>query len=55
MRLLMHEPRLCTLHELQTIYSVEDMYFMLEMIDVQDTLKEEQKKASAPKAQPRIR
>jgi len=51
----MHEPRLCTLHELQTIYSVEDMYFMLEMIDVQDTLKEEQKKASAPKAQPRTR
>lgn len=55
MRLLMHEPRLCTLHELQTIYSLEDMYFMLEMIDVQEALKEEQIKANTPKPQPRNR
>lgn len=59
MRVLMYEPRLCTLHELQTVYSLEDFYFFLEMIDAQETLKEEQIKKSKAQAstadKPRVR
>ncbi len=44
MRLLFHEPRLCTLHELQTVYSLKDFYDMLEMIDAQYTIQEEAEK-----------
>lgn len=54
MRVLMHEPRLCTLHELQTIYSLEDFYLFLEMIDVQETMRDEQIKKNKP-AEPRKR
>ncbi|QDP60438.1 MAG: hypothetical protein GOVbin1096_66 [Prokaryotic dsDNA virus sp.] len=41
MTLLLFEPKLCTLHELQTIYSIKDFYDMLEIIDVQRAFQEE--------------
>lgn len=44
MTLLLFQPSLCTLHELQTTYSVEDFYDMLEIVDVQRALQEEARK-----------
>lgn len=44
MSLLLFEPRLCTLHELQTIYSLKDFYDFIEIVDVQTELKEEARK-----------
>lgn len=41
LRLLMHEPKLCTMHELQTVYTLDDFYNFLEMIDAQETLRDE--------------
>jgi len=41
MSLLLFEPKLCTLHELQTIYSLTDFYDMLEIADVQRASKAE--------------
>ena len=38
---LTFEPRLCTLHELQTVYSLDDLYDFLEIIEVHSALKEE--------------
>lgn len=44
MTLLLFEPQLCTLHELQTKYSLTDFYDLLEIVDVQRELKEEARK-----------
>lgn len=44
MKVLMFEPRLCTLDELQTIYSLSDFYNFVEMIDVSTALKKELEK-----------
>lgn len=40
MRLLTHEPRLCTLAELKDVYNIDDFYDLLEMVEVQESLKE---------------
>lgn len=40
MKLLTYEPRLCTLHELKEVYTLDDFHDLLEMIEVQETLKE---------------
>lgn len=37
----MHEKRLASLYELQTVYSLEDLYDFLEMIDVESSLVKE--------------
>lgn len=37
----MFKPQLCTMYELQTEYSVEDLYDFLEMIDVKNALDKE--------------
>jgi hypothetical protein len=37
------EPRLATLHELQTIYSLEDLYDFLEIIEVREAILMEDK------------
>lgn len=42
---------LATLHELQTVYSVEDLYDFIETIDVYLTVMEEQHKEAERKAQ----
>jgi len=44
MTLLTFQPQLCTLHELQTVYSLTDFYDLLEIVDVQIELKEEARK-----------
>lgn len=49
MRVLTFEPRLCTKHELQTIYTLDDFYDFIEIIDAQETLKEEATKAQQQK------
>jgi len=41
MRLLMHESKLCTLWELEEKYTLDQFYDMLEMIDVQDALRDD--------------
>ena len=40
MRVLMYEPKLCTLHELNEVYTLDEFYDFVEMIEVQETLKE---------------
>lgn len=40
MKLLTYEPRLCTLAELKDTYTLDDFYDLLEMVEVQETLKE---------------
>jgi hypothetical protein len=37
------EPRLATLHELQTVYSLEDLYDFLEILEVRDAILAEDK------------
>jgi len=44
MNLLLFEPKLCSLYELQTVYSLEDFYDMLEIVDVRRELQEEHRK-----------
>jgi len=44
MSLLLFEPKLCTLHELQTVYSITDFYNMLEIVDVQKTMQDESRR-----------
>lgn len=41
LRLLMHEPRLCSYHELANTYTIDDFYDLLEYADAQQTLREE--------------
>jgi len=38
-RLLTSETKLATLHELQTVYGLEDVYAMLEILDLADALR----------------
>ena len=40
------DPRLATLYELQTVYSVADVYDMLEVLEANSTLRDEYEKAS---------
>lgn len=40
MKLLTYEPRLCTLAELKDTYTLDDFHDLLEMVEVQETLKE---------------
>jgi len=44
MTLLLFEPSLCSLHELQNTYSLTDFYDMLEIVDVQRALMSESRK-----------
>jgi len=44
MNLLLFEPKLCSLYELQTIYSLKDFYDMLEIVDVRRELQEEHRR-----------
>lgn len=46
MRVLLFEPRLCTKHELDTIYSLEDFYDFLEIIEAKQAIEEEMMKQS---------
>jgi len=41
MTLLLFEPKLCSLYELQNTYSLTDFYDLLEIVDVQRTIKVE--------------
>lgn len=41
MELLTFEPRLCTLHELKTVYSVKDFYDFLEIMEAHKALEQE--------------
>lgn len=46
LRLIMHEPKICTYHELATVYSIDEFYDLLEYVEAQQVLREEaQKKA----------
>lgn len=49
MRVLTFEPRLCTKHELATLYTLDDFYDFIEIIDAQETLKDEANKAQQQK------
>jgi tagatose-1,6-bisphosphate aldolase len=40
-RILLAERKLATLHELQTIYSTEDVYDMIELLEYEDLCEEE--------------
>lgn len=40
MRLLTYEPRLCTKYELEHLYTIDDFYDFVEIMDAQETLKE---------------
>lgn len=44
MTLLLFEPSLCTLYDLQTKYSITDFYDLLEIVEVQKAFKEEARK-----------
>ena len=49
MRLLTYEPRLCTNYELEHLYSIDDFYDFIEIMDAQETIKEEAQKAQQSK------
>lgn len=49
MRVLTYEPRLCTKYELENLYSIDDFYDFVEIIDAQETIKEEAVKAHESK------
>jgi len=49
MTLLLFEPKLCSLHELQNTYSLTDFYDMLEIVDVQRTLQDESRRLQEQK------
>lgn len=51
MRVLTFEPRLCTKYELEHLYTIDDFYDFVEIIDAQETLKEEAEKAHLAKQQ----
>ena len=50
MRVLTFEPRLCTLQELYDVYTLDQFYDFVEIIEAQETLKEEAHKAQQAKA-----
>lgn len=54
MRVLLHDKKLASLIELQTVYSINDLYDMLEMLDVHDAL-QDQAMAEAKKEERRGR
>lgn len=41
MTVLLFEPRLCTKYELETVYSLDDLYDFLEIIEVKSALEDE--------------
>jgi hypothetical protein len=47
MTLLLFEPRLCSLYELQNTYSLTDFYDMLEIVDVQRAITDESRRLQA--------
>lgn len=51
MRLIMHEPQICTYHELKEVYTLEDFYDMLEMVDVQQALQDDAAATAKRKAE----
>ena len=51
MRVLTYEPRLCTKYELEHLYSIDDFYDFVEIIDAQETIKEEAIKAEQSRKQ----
>ena len=51
MRVLTFEPKLCTKYELEHVYTIDDFYDFVEIIDAQETLKEEAEKAHLAKQQ----
>jgi hypothetical protein len=51
MTVLTAEPRLCTLHELETIYSVEHLYDFLEIIEAKSAVEEDFHKREQVKQQ----
>lgn len=50
MRLLTYEPRLCTKYELEHLYSIDDFYDFIEIMDAQETIIEEANKAQEVRA-----
>ena len=46
----MHEPPLCTYHELKSVYTLDDFYDLLEYADAQTVLREEALKEAEKKA-----
>lgn len=51
MRVLTFEPRLCTKYELEHLYTLDDFHDFVEIIDAQETLKDEATKAQQAKQQ----
>jgi len=51
MRVLTFEPRLCTKYELEHLYTLDDFRDFVEIIDAQETLKDEANKAQQAKQQ----
>ncbi|UZS00932.1 tail assembly chaperone protein [Pseudomonas phage vB_PsaM_M1] len=51
MRVLTFEPRLCTKYELEHLYTLDDFHDFVEIIDAQETLKDEANKAQQAKQQ----
>ena len=51
MRVLTFEPKLCTKYELEHVYTIDDFYDFVEIIDAQETIKEEAEKAYLAKQQ----
>ena len=49
MRLLTYEPRLCTIYELEHLYSIDAFYDFIEIMDAQETIIEEAQKAQQSK------
>lgn len=49
MRVLTFEPRLCTLQELYDVYTFDQFYDFVEIIEAQETLKEEANKTQQQK------
>lgn len=49
MRVLTFEPKLCTKYELEHLYTLDDFYDFVEIIDAQETMKEEAHKAQQQK------
>lgn len=51
MRVLTFEPRLCTKYELEHLYTLDDFHDFVEIVDAQETLKDEASKAQQAKQQ----
>jgi hypothetical protein len=53
MTVLLFEPQLCTKHELDSIYDLEDLYDFLEIIEAKNSIEEEIQKKEQQKVQAR--